>query len=265
MKKNQSYTDDNNVVDIDGSRQDGAQSLYRAISIIKAVAQYEETGARMSKIAQRVDLPTSTVHRILTVLVSEDFIEYDQDSKKYHLGYGLYEIGEKARKFDIREKYQTALKNVSEKTEETAYLVIKSGNDGLCLDRIVGSYPIQVLTFEIGERRPLGIGAGSLSILSFSPDEISSSIIEANAEKYSSFMGRTKDDIHKMVLKTRRDGYALSRKNVDAETTGVGVAIKDEKGKVLGAMSVAGILSRMKPDRRKQIVEIIRSEIERVG
>ncbi len=247
------------------NRPEGAQNLYRAISIIKTVSRYEETGARMSKIAQEVGLPTSTVHRILAVLVSEDLIEYDPHSKKYHLGYGLYALGGNARKFDIREKYRSALRNVSEQTEETAYLIIKSGNDALCLDRIVGSFPIQVLTFEVGERRPLGIGGGSLAILSSYPDDVVHRIIEANAEKYPDFMGRTGEDVLKMVAKTRRDGYALSKKNVNPETVGVGVAIKDGNDKVLGAISVAGILSRMKPDRRGRIAGIIRSEIDGAG
>ena len=265
MTKNQTALDSSKIVKMDTYRQDGAQSLYRAISIIKTVAQYEKTGARMSMIARKLDLPSSTVHRILSVLVSEDFIEYDQATKKYHLGYGLYVLGENAHKFDISEKYYSALKNVSEKTGETSYLLVRSGNDALCLDRIVGSYPIQVLTFEIGARRPLGIGAGSLAILSALPDDISNAIIAANAEEYRGFVGRTAEDVHKAIKKTRQDGYAQSNKVVNAETIGVGMVINDQKGKVLGAISAAGILSRMKPDRRRTIVEIIRSEIENAG
>jgi DNA-binding IclR family transcriptional regulator len=265
MAKVQRADKESRIVTLDQNRQAGAQSLYRAIAVIKAVAQYDEKGVRMATLARKIDLPTSTVHRLLTVLVSEDFVEYDFDTKKYHIGYGLYLIGEKARKFDIREKYHSALKNVSEKTGETSYLVTRSGNDALCLDRIVGSYPIQVLTFEIGACRVLGIGAASLAILSSLPDEICNSIIEANAEKYSGFMGITKDDVYKMVLKTRRDKFSLSSKIVNAETIGVGVPIVDEKGNVLGAISATGILSRMKPDRRQTIVEIIRSEIASAG
>jgi DNA-binding IclR family transcriptional regulator len=265
MKKKQILEQERKVIDMEAKQQDGAKSLHRAISIINAVAIYEETGARMSKLAQKVDLPTSTVHRILSVLVSEDLIEYDHNSKNYYLGYGLYTLGEKARKFKLREKYRTTLKNVSVRTEETSYLIIRSGNDAFCLDRIVGSYPIQVLTTEIGQRRPLGIGGGSLAILSSLPDEMCESIIKTNADRYPEFTGRTADDIRKMVNKTRRDGFALSQKSIDVETVGVGVPIKTEKGEVLGAISVAGINSRMKPDRRRKIVAIIRSEIEKNG
>jgi len=265
MAKTQRANKETRIVAMDQNRQAGAQSLYRTIAVIKAVANYDEKGVRMATLARKMDLPTSTVHRILAVLVSEDFVEYDPDSKKYHIGYGLYLVGEKALKFDIREKYHSALINVSEQTGETSYLITRYGNDALCLDRIVGSYPIQVITFEIGARRALGIGAASLAILSSLPDDICKSIIEANAQKYSGSVGITKDEVYKMVLKTRRDQFSLSSKIVNAETIGVGVPIMDKKGDVLGAISATGILSRMKPDRRRTIVEIIRSEIERAG
>jgi DNA-binding IclR family transcriptional regulator len=192
-------------------------------------------------------------------------IEYDDSSKKYYLGYGLYVLGEKARKFKIREKFHIALKNVSDRTEETSYLIIRSGNDAFCLDRVVGSYPVQVLTFEIGQRRPLGVGGGSLALLSSLPNEMCEKIIKDNTDRYSEFMGRTADEIRKMVKKTRRDGFAISTKNIDLETVGVGVPITNSNGEVIGAISVAGINSRMKPDRRRKIVAIIRSEIEKNG
>ena len=40
-----------------------------------------------------------------------------------------------------------------------------SGADAVCIDRRLGSYPVKTLTVEVGTKRPLGIGAGSLAIL----------------------------------------------------------------------------------------------------
>jgi DNA-binding IclR family transcriptional regulator len=263
MKKKLSPEQDRKVIDKKAKKMDGAKSVHRTISIIKSVASYEETGVRMSQLAKKVNLPTSTVHRILSVLVSEDLMEYDDSSKKYYLGYGLYALGEKARKYKIREKFHIALKNVSVRTEETSYLIIRSGNDAFCLDRIVGSHPVQVLTSEIGQRRPLGIGAGSLAILSSLSDEVCERIIIENLDRYPEYMRRTAAEIRKMVKKTQRDGFAISKESIDLETIGVGVPIKNSTGEVIGAISVAGINSRMKRDRRNEIVAIIRSEIEK--
>ncbi|WP_321368377.1 IclR family transcriptional regulator [uncultured Desulfuromusa sp.] len=246
------------------NRQEGSQSLYRAISLIRAVARSGDTGIRMSEIAQEVDLPTSTVHRILSVFVSERFLEFNQCEKKYSLGYELFALGAKAHRYQLLDQYREAIKRVSEVTEETTYLVTRSGNDALCVDRVLGSYPIQVLTFEVNELRPLGIGSGSLAILSLLPDEMIETITTENEEKFKNFKGMNKFEIKKIVKKVRQDGFAISMKVVNSDTVGVGVAIQDKNGKVVGAISVAGIASRMKVERRTEIVDIIRSEIKRV-
>jgi DNA-binding IclR family transcriptional regulator len=46
---------------------------------------------------------------------------------------------------------------------DTVFLIIRSGNDCMCVDRIEDRYPIRALTIDGGVSRPLGIGAGSLA------------------------------------------------------------------------------------------------------
>lgn len=241
--------------------QDGAQSLYRAISIIRTVAKYEENGVRMSKIASSVGLPTTTVHRILSVLAKEGFIELDPTSKHYHLGIELFTLGLKAHKFLIREKYRDALERIANKTGETAYLITRSGNDAVCIDRVLGTFPIQVLTFEIGQRRPLGIGGGSVAILSNLPQDEIEAIVNANSTRYQSYRGRSADDVMAIVKQAQIDGYGMSEKNVTEDTIGVGVPIFDQTGLISGAVSVAGIERRMGQEQIKIIVKLIKSEV----
>lgn len=242
-------------------RQDGAQSLHRAISIIKTVAQYEEMGVRMSKIANKVNLPTTTAHRILSVLVKEGLIEHNPHSNHYHIGTELLEIGLKSKKYNIREKYRNALERISKITEETSYLLVRSGNDAVCLDRVVGTYPIQVLTFEIGQRRPLGIGGGSLAILAALSKEEIETIISANSSHYRLFRGRTADDVRQMVKMAQKNGFGLSIKNVAEDTIGLGVPVFDQKGNILAAISIAGIERRMGVQKQKEIAKLIKLEI----
>lgn len=246
----------------ENSKLNGAQSLYRTLAILKVVADHNERGMRMSKIAEVVGLPTTTAHRILSVLVQEGFVEYDIGSKHYHLGIELFSLGMKAHKFLIRDKYRGVLEHVSKSTQETAYLVARSGNDSLCIDRVLGSFPIQVLTFEIGQRRPLGIGAGSVAILASLPQDELERIIADNAERYRVYRGRTPEDIWESVKNAQKKGYGMSIKNVTEDTIGVGVPIHDSSGSVTSAISVAGIERRMQPDQITKIVALIRATLK---
>jgi DNA-binding IclR family transcriptional regulator len=55
---------------------------------------------------------------------------------------------------------------IAEATGDTVFLTQRSGLDSVCVDRQEGTFPIKTFTLEIGMRRPLGVGTGSLAILS---------------------------------------------------------------------------------------------------
>jgi len=245
------------------SKVTGTQSIHRALAILKTVAKYNENGARLSQIAQEVGFHTATVHRILTILLEEGWVTLNPASKGYHLGFELFVLGRAARQFNLQEVLRGALERIADQTEDSTYLVIQSGYNVLCLDRVVGKFPIQVLTFEIGERRPMGIGAGSLALLASLPDHQVEAIIKSNANRYKTF-NRTADDVKGSVAQCRRLGYGLSVKTVSPDTIGVGATVKDPEGKVAAAISVAGIAKRMGPERRGAIIRLINEEIAAV-
>jgi DNA-binding IclR family transcriptional regulator len=229
------------------------------------VARYNNPGVNLSKITRKVGLPTTTVHRILAVLVEEGLVIFDPGSKLYRLGFEIYTLGAMAQQFSLRERFHAALERIAETTQDTTYLVIRSGNDAMCIDRVIGKFPIQVLTFEVGGSRPLGIGAGSMAILASLPDAQVDAIIKANRSRYPNYADKAAEDVMTSITQSRKLGYGLSDRVVTSETVGVGVTVKNSEGVVVAAMSVAGIVNRMGPARCEEIVKLIKSEIEAVN
>ena len=241
----------------------GTQSIHRVLSILKKVAQYNETGVRLSQLAKELELHTATTHRMLSILVKEGWVTMDPVSKAYHLGYEIFAIGTKANQFKLKDLFHGVLELIADQTGDTTYLVTRSGNDALCLDRIVGKFPVQVLTFEIGHQRPLGIGAGSLALLSAMPADQAELITKENEERYKIF-NRTGEEVRLAVKQSRRLGYGLSVKTVNPDTVGVGVAVTNSDGKAVAAISVAGITKRMGPTKRDNIVKLIKAELAKI-
>lgn len=245
-------------------RQGGAQSIRRTIDILRSVSAHNEAGGRLSVIARDVDLPAPTVHRILTVLVEEEFATFDPQTKVYHLGAELYSLGAATRQFSIRDRYHTTLERISDQTRDAAYLLIRSGLDGLCIDRVIGRFRVQVLGFEIGERRVLGVGAAGQALLSFLPVDEREAIIEANAPRYMKYYGIEPNEVRSWIKRTREWKHSISVHKVTAESIGVGAPIFNASGEVVAAISMAGITSRMTPARCLEIAGIIKSEIAAV-
>jgi len=189
----------------------GTQSVQRTVLLLRTVAKYSKQGVNLSKIARDTELHTATVHRILSALVLEGFLTYDSVSKLYHLGIELYHIGMEAHHFSICERYHSVIEKIAEKTEDTVFLLIRSGNDVLCLDRVEGEFPIRAMTIEIGARRPLGIGAGSLALIAFLPEEEFEMVLSDNQDRYPDYKGLTKSAISKLVKNSQKNGFIVSK------------------------------------------------------
>lgn len=245
-------------------RQKGAQSIRRTIAILRSVSKFNETGARLSLIAKDVDLPAPTVHRILAVLLEEEFLTVDALGKVYHLGAELYSLGTVTQHFSIRDCFHTTLERISEQTDDASYLLTRSGYDGVCIDRIIGKFRVQVLGYEIGERRVLGVGAAGQALLSFLPEQQREEIIEANAPRYYRDYGIRPKEVRSWVKRTRQQKYSISVHRVTPDSIGVGAPVFNAGGEVIAAISMAGITSRMTKERCREIAHLIQSEIAAV-
>ncbi len=245
--------------------QRGGLSIHRAVCLLREVVNLNDRGARLPELAENVGLHLATARRMLKALVTEGLLTYDPVTKLYHLGIDLYYFGAAAHQFKIRDRCRTTLERVARISGDTAYLVIRSGNDVLCIDRVEGDFPIRALTHEVGMRVPLGIGAGSLTLLAFSPPEQIQRIINANRLRYPKYNNRTAQYVRTMVARAQRSGYGVSEGNVMPGAVGIGVPIRNHKGEAIAAMSVTAVNWRMVKNRREQIAELLKSEIREIN
>src|SRR5690625_2180530 len=146
------------------------KTIDRVAVILNCLALGPQESSRLSDIAVCSGLGKTTTHRLLAALVSVGFVDRGE-SKLYRLGYRLFALGSNARRFDLANLARPALLRLAAETEDTVFLSIRDGEEALCLDRCTGAYPIRTLTLNVGDRRPLGVGAGSLALLAFQPQQ----------------------------------------------------------------------------------------------
>jgi DNA-binding IclR family transcriptional regulator len=237
------------------------RSIHRAIDLLHAIAKLQGKRSGLSRLAKEVQLPNSTTHRILSVLVQRGLITCEPISKNYQLGVELFSLGTEAQQFTIKDLLRPALERIAHESQDSAYLFVRSGNDGLCIDKIDGTFPIRIFDIGIGDRRALGLGAGCLALLAFLPEDQIETIILSNKVKYHQHYNLTAEKIRLLVKRSRELTYALSKDVVIEGTIGVGLPFYNRNGQVVSAISVGGISRRLKENRRQEIVELIRSEM----
>ena len=181
--------------------------------------------------------------------------------RRYHLGQFAYELGlAAATHFNLRDLCSPYLERICAETSDTAFLTIRSGSDSFCLDRRSGSYPIQVLTVEIGKRRPLGIGGGGLALLSFMPPQDLPEVLDLIAPRIAEYGGLTTNLLLPMIEMARERGYACITDFAVAGVTSIGMPIFNKNGGLLGAFSVSAVTPRML-SREALVVQTLKREI----
>jgi DNA-binding IclR family transcriptional regulator len=239
------------------SNIEGSQSILRAFKIIRSVAKHNDRGIKLSEIASETGLHVATTHRILSVLVSDGILACNPKFKCYHLGMEVYLLADTARQFFIRDQFRSGLEQIAKETEDTVFLLIRSGNDVLCIDRMEGKFPIRMMTIDVGVRKPLGIGAGSLSLIAFLPDEEFEKVLAVNANRYGQFKMNV-ERVKSMGISSRRLGYVVSENLFHEGVTSIGVPIINLEGQIVAAITVSTISQRMPAKRREGIARVVK-------
>ncbi len=238
------------------------QSLDRAMNLLDLVVAASDEGATLATLCGRSGLSKPTVHRLMTGLRNAGLVDYNPAQRLYLPSFKLYQMGVKiAPRFNLIHKMGPILDRLCEATEDTVYLSIRSGDLAICVDRRVGGYPIKILTLNVGDSRPLGLGAGSLALLATLPDSECRQIIDRNEPLLAGRKNYSKAELIGYVGQARENGYALNFGLMLPDMAAVGVSLPSTPDHVCAAISIAAIRSRMPPERVEKIVAMMKKEI----
>lgn len=236
------------------------QGVARLASLIRIIGRAPH-GQRLSDVANESGLSKSTVHRLLGSLVRERLIEHDEFTGRFYLSFEFFALGATAaNRYGLVDLALPNLTRIEEECHDTVYFSVPWKTEAICLHRIEGRFPIKVLTLQVGSRRPLGVGSGSLALLAFMPDDEISSVLESNAKELEEYPGFAYTDILDMIKKARRAGHTLNQGMIIKDMSAIGVPVMGPDGFPLAAISVAAIGGRMEPKRRKELFDLISHE-----
>jgi DNA-binding IclR family transcriptional regulator len=136
----------------DGDSKAGIQVIARAAAILRSLKN-ESDGLSLGQIADRVDLPRSTVQRIVNALQAEQFVIAASPERGIRLGPELGALAEAAR-IDVLEMLRPYLVDLARRTKETVDLAVLRGKRLIFVDQIPGTHRLRTVSF-VGETFPL--------------------------------------------------------------------------------------------------------------
>jgi DNA-binding IclR family transcriptional regulator len=236
------------------------KTVDRIAALLRVLAGHGADGVSLSEAARATGFGPATTHRLLTALADVGFAFQDPRTRHYRLGAVVATLGRAALQQDVASMADGALARLAEATGDTVFASVREGLAAICIGRAIGRFPIRTLTLDVGDRRPLGVGAGSLALLAALPDTEIASVLTRNAAWLKDFDGFTAEALMRLVAQTRARGYAFNDGLIVPAMNAIAVPVRDADGRPLFALSLAAIRDRMGPDRLGGLIDRLKSE-----
>src|SRR4051794_27727554 len=187
----------------------GAQAIRRALRVLRILATGREEGIALAEVVRSTGLTRPTAHRIIHVLIEEGLVEKNEATGQYAIGRQVPELAlARQSRSPLLAAAEPWLTTVSQQVGDTLFLTVRTGLDTLCVARRIGTYPIQVLSIEVGARRPLGVSSAGIAILAALPAQEARAIVADNHVRFRGYRTTAARALEQVAL-TRRRGYCL--------------------------------------------------------
>lgn len=229
----------------------GAQTMRRALQILKTLAVHHEAGMGVTDVVQATELERSTAHRLLTCLVEEGFAD-KSEGRRYRLGLEAMKLGfATMSRAPLVSTYQNLLRNVAAATGDTVFLMLRQGDYAVCLAREEGPHSVPIFSTRVGDIRPLGIGVGGMALLA-AADTATIARVRGQHGRALESAGLVDGIIGPVIGRARRIGYAEMLDTVTQGVAGVACVIPSD-GVPFAAVTIAASSARMTPERRAEL------------
>src|SRR5204863_7338223 len=116
-----------------------------------------------------------------------------------------------------------------------------------------GTNPIQVLAWDVGDRRPLGVTNAGIAILSGMQIDAVRGVLAENRSRFARY-GVSTEAILQEVAMARAKGFAARARALTPGASAVSVMIRSSSGAAHGALTINQISRRLSPKRTDEIV-----------
>ncbi|MFG1710928.1 IclR family transcriptional regulator [Nonomuraea sp. M3C6] len=243
-----------------GSAQSPVGSVDRALVILQEIGRHGR-GVTLDELATRLNIPKSSLHRLLSALKHRGFAAQPEANGPYFLGTELLATAFRFyESLDLRTLIHPLLLQLREEFSEAAHMAVLDGVEVVYLDKVEAPRAI-TMTSIVGGRNPAhctGVGKALLA-WTYPTDEA----IKAWAERYGPLAVRSRNTItnpaklaaHMAEIRVR--GYALDMEENEPSVRCVAVPVFMGRSTPLVSVSVTALKDRMPPARIEQVGEAL--------
>jgi IclR family acetate operon transcriptional repressor len=228
------------------------QTIDRTVQILNVVST-APSGLTLTALCSRLDLPKTTVYRMLQALVEHDFLRKDDVAKAYRLGPALLTLGANSLfQWDLRSIARPYLEQLAQATHETVCLNVLHKDKVICLDTIESdrSTPFVV---RVGREMELHCSASGKAIMAF----LSEGRIRHNlGRRLRPCTERTMTDLNELLRHfedVRGQGYALCDGELEVGVRAIAAPVMQNGRQVVGSVAIIAPAERLDEEAQQQL------------
>jgi DNA-binding IclR family transcriptional regulator len=232
------------------------RSIDRAIAVLKAFGE-EEPELGVTELSQRLDLPKSTVYRLLTSLQQEGIVDQDSETEKYRLGIELVRLaGLVLKQIDVRQVAWPYLRSLAETSEETVNLsVLTDGGKVINTDGISSPRIVRNVGWIGREMLPHCVSSGK-ALLAYLPQQRLERILAKGLPRFTEETITDPILLQEELKKVRQQGYAVAQEELEIGLSAVAAPVWNHEEEVVAAVSVSGPSFRLSSEKIPELAEL---------
>lgn len=232
------------------------KTLTLALDVMKMFTREKPVwGGR--ELANELNMNHTRIYRVLETLSRNNFLHKDPETKKYTLGFAVWELGNIMYEgLNVKQLIRPLLEDLRSETGESVFLIVLDGDEAVTLDVVEPENKVK-FSVSTGSRTPLYVGASYRSILAFVDEETVQQIVhEQQLKNYTKSTMVDPEEIMKELENIRNKGWAISESEYTKDVIAIAVPLfKDNQ--VIGSITVSGPVYRMTEDKIEKYLPLL--------
>lgn len=234
----------------------GVQSIERAFAVLRVLARGP---LGVTEIAERAELPKSTVSRLLAALETEGAVEQPEAGGGYMIGASLATLSEAASpRASLRSTIRPFIEELAMLTGGSAGFTVLDGRHVYWVDNVDDSDELVLLADQTGQSFPLHTVPTGMALLAKMDDSALDDFLSAPLESVND---RTVTDpavLRERLRRVAHDGLMVSMEELDPGVNALAAPFRGPSGAWTGALYLQGPSFRF-PDEgdQQRIVKLV--------
>jgi IclR family acetate operon transcriptional repressor len=226
----------------------GTQAVQRAVALLKLFSDARPEWG-LTELARAAGLNKTTVYRLLTALASEGLVARSQATEAYRLGPEAIALGARAlRSNDLRKVSREYLEALARQSDETATVEVLVEEQVLIVDEVHSRKWLHASP-SVGTRYPAHATSTGKVLLAYLSEADRKSLLRPPLAQPAQKTITSLTVLREEFARVRERGYAIAIGELEDSYSAIGAPVRDHEGRVVAAVSIGGLSSRLPPER----------------